>query len=528
MVTYDPGEDPQELLDRAASERTCLTAFFEANADDGALGPLARQYTYQEFPQHFTWKNGKSEKRWAVRRQGFALGRMFFVPPNGGERFYLRTLLTVVKGPTSFKDLRTYGGVVHPTFQDACLARGLLEDDGEWRQCLSEACLMQTGSRLRQLFATLLLFCEPSRPHHLWVEFRIKICDDLSHRLRIMGREPTDEDVYDFGLFLLDKILKESGRSLKDWPVMPLPVKDWDAAVENPLIAEQLNYDRDAERARAEDQIPKLNVEQRSAFDKIVASARGELGKTYFLHGPGGTGKTFVYKTCCHLLRSEEHVVLCVASSGISALLLPGGRTSHSVLKIPVEGINAQSFCSIPKNSPRAALLRRVTLLIWDEVGMQDRFALEAVDRTLRDIRNDPRPFGGVTVVFGGDFQQILPVVVRGSREDIVGASIQRSLLWQSIEVLHLRKNMRLESGGQDQRDFAAWLLDIGHGRNISAEGKISLRDGMRCESASHMIRFIYPDVGTTPPPPPTLRVIEQHIAVHARRRESVDRDQQI
>jgi hypothetical protein len=58
------------------------------------------------------------------------------------------------------------------------------------------ACLMQTGLRLRQLFATLLLFCEPSRTHHLWVEPRIKICDDLAHRLRIMGREPTGEILF--------------------------------------------------------------------------------------------------------------------------------------------------------------------------------------------------------------------------------------------------------------------------------------------------------------------------------------------
>ncbi|KAJ7697199.1 hypothetical protein B0H17DRAFT_832786, partial [Mycena rosella] len=61
--------------------------------------------------------------------------------------------------------------------------------------------------------------------------------------------------------FLLDKLLKESGRS-KDWPVMPLPLKDWDAEIDNPLIAEQLDYDRDAERARAEEQISKLNTEQ--------------------------------------------------------------------------------------------------------------------------------------------------------------------------------------------------------------------------------------------------------------------------
>ncbi|KAK6974155.1 PIF1-like helicase-domain-containing protein [Favolaschia claudopus] len=171
--------------------------------------------------------------------------------------------------------------------------------------------------------------------------------------------------------------------------------------------------------------------------------------------------------------------------------------------KIPVEGINAESFCNIPKNSQRADLLRHVVLILWDEVGMQDRFALEAVDRTLRDLRNDQRPFGGVTVVFGGDFQQILPVVVRGSREKIVGASIQPSHIWQNIEVLHLRQNMRLESGGQNQRDFASWLLDVGHGRNISPEGNISLRDGMCCNTAVHMVSFTYPNVDSNPPPPP-------------------------
>jgi hypothetical protein len=121
LVTFNPGEDPQEVLQRAGNEQTRLTAFFDANADDGNTGILAREYTYQEFPQKFTWKN--DQKRWAVHQKGFALGRMYFVPPTAGKRFYLRTLLTVVKGPKSFADLRTYSGVVHPTFLEACLAR---------------------------------------------------------------------------------------------------------------------------------------------------------------------------------------------------------------------------------------------------------------------------------------------------------------------------------------------------------------------------------------------------------------------
>ena len=104
---------------------------------------------------------------------------MYFVPPTGGERFYLHTLLTVVKGPTSFDNLRTYHGILHPNFEAACRARGLLEDDGEWRACLQEAAEMQTGVRLRHLFITLLLFCEPSSPANLWSEFRASICEDL-------------------------------------------------------------------------------------------------------------------------------------------------------------------------------------------------------------------------------------------------------------------------------------------------------------------------------------------------------------
>ncbi|KAJ6462876.1 hypothetical protein C8R45DRAFT_759416, partial [Mycena sanguinolenta] len=62
--------------------------------------------------------------------------------------------------------------------------------------------------------------------------------------------------------FLLDKLLKESGRSLKDWPTMPLPQRDWDAEVMNPLMAEQLDYNQVEERELAERQTVQLNPEQ--------------------------------------------------------------------------------------------------------------------------------------------------------------------------------------------------------------------------------------------------------------------------
>ena len=103
FVVFDPNEPPEQVQARAAEEKTTLTVFFHANADP-AMAPIAQELTYQEFPQKFVFE--EKTKAWHVRKQGFALGRMYFVPPKSGdELFYLRTLPTVNKGPTSFEDL---------------------------------------------------------------------------------------------------------------------------------------------------------------------------------------------------------------------------------------------------------------------------------------------------------------------------------------------------------------------------------------------------------------------------------------
>jgi hypothetical protein len=512
MVVFDPDDDPSIVQERAENEQTTLTAFFAANSDGGALGELARTLTYQEFPQKMVLKEKSRSrpKRWEIRQKGFALGRMYFASPLGGERFYLRTLLTVARGPRSFAELRTVDGIQYPTFRDACIARGLLEDDGEWQLCLREASLMHTGSLLRQLFAIMLLFCNPAKPEQLWAEFREHLCDDLARRLSRLGVEqPSADDVYDYGLYLIDTILKQSRYSLSDnFPSMPTPQEDWDRRTGNHFIAEQLDYDRERELASAAERVAMMNAKQREAFEKIIESAMNKLGKIFFLNGPGGTGKTFVYNTVCHKLRGEGLIVLCVASSGIAALLLKGGRTSHSMFKIPVDGLTNETFCSIPKQGLLAELLRRADVTIWDEITMQHKLGPEAVDRTLRDIRNVPdKPFGGMTVVFGGDFQQILPVVVKGTKEEIVEASIQRSHLWQGVEILRLQENMRLRSGSNqdsNEREFASWLLDVGHGRaGGSSDGTVRLREGMQSPTLDSLIHSIYPQINSSELPPP-------------------------
>ncbi|XP_017233206.1 uncharacterized protein LOC108207255 [Daucus carota subsp. sativus] len=80
------------------------------------------------------------------------------------------------------------------------------------------------------------------------------------------------------------------------------------------------------------------------------------------------------------------------------------------------------------------------------------------------------KPFGGITVVFGGDFRQILPVTPKAGRPEIVGAALNNSPLWEHCQVFLLWRNMPLQSGNTDEqnrliRDFSEWQLKVGDGK---------------------------------------------------------------
>ena len=78
------------------------------------------------------------------------------------------------------------------------------------------------------------------------------------------------------------------------------------------------------------------------------------------------------------------------------------------------------STCSIPAQSALAKLLIKADRIVWEEIFSSDRFNLECVERSLRDIMNSKELFGGKIVFLGGDPRQTLPVVKRGSRAQIV------------------------------------------------------------------------------------------------------------
>ncbi len=122
-------------------------------------------------------------------------------------------------------------------------------------------------------------------------------------------------------------------------------------------------------------------------------------GKLVFLHSAGDGGKIFVCNTIAAAVCAEGKIALTCVSSSISAFLLVGGRTSDSILKIPIPSRD-DTTCSIHRGSHLAEVLCRTSLIIWDEVPMQNRHDIETVDRTLRDVCNKDVPFGGKNCTF--------------------------------------------------------------------------------------------------------------------------------
>lgn len=162
----------------------------------------------------------------------------------------------------------------------------------------------------------------------------------------------------------------------------------------------------------------------------------------------------------------SKKIVIAVASSGIASLLLPGGRTAHSRFKIPIK-LGHTSTCNIKVQSPEAELIKRAALILWDEAPMTHRHAYEAADRSLRDITKVDLPFGGKPIVSGGDFRQILPVIINGTDNEIVDACLNQSTqLWPHIKVFKLTINMRVQQLiGQDQNkaaEFCEFFIESG------------------------------------------------------------------
>ncbi len=147
------------------------------------------------------------------------------------------------------------------------------------------------------------------------------------------------------------------------------------------MVANEIaRYDVATQAAIRDERMPQLNPEQRAVYDNVMAVVDR---CAFFVDGLGGTGKTFLYSCLLSTMHARGWVTIVVASSGIVALLLDGGRTAHSRFKILVQGLNSTSTWYISRDSELATLLQAAALIVWDEAIMMHRHVFEAVNRSL-------------------------------------------------------------------------------------------------------------------------------------------------
>jgi hypothetical protein len=133
------------------------------------------------------------------------------VNPAQGETYYLCMLLHISKGVKSFTEIRTVGEHEHPTFRVVCQALDLLDEDQEWSHALTDATQWAMPYQLRQLFITLLLFCEVTDPLNLFREHASHMSEDFSYQINCISSSVnilSFENYVTSLLFELEKLLK--------------------------------------------------------------------------------------------------------------------------------------------------------------------------------------------------------------------------------------------------------------------------------------------------------------------------------
>ncbi|RWS26596.1 uncharacterized protein B4U80_06144, partial [Leptotrombidium deliense] len=423
----------KEGKESEAIEQNCntkLTAYFELNKCDAD----ARQMKYEDIPLKYRWMN--NTKQWQKRKNCTTIvSRIMSVSSRSVELFHLKLLLRNVTGAISFNDLKTVGNVVFDTFREAAVALGLVTTDTEMIDVLKEACEILLPFQLRDFYVYMLIGCENINAKDLWTHFKSELSEGITEAEALQQ--------------INDKLEKENF-SLSDFGM-----EKFETAVE-PQV-EIVDYE--FHRNQYELMYSMLNSEQKFAFETInKAICNPALGNCYYIDGIGGSGKTFVYRCLIHYAMVQRKKVYTIAWTGIAAILLPFGKTAHRSFQLPF-GLKEKS--TLFWNNKTKQSLKSIDIFIWDEASMIPAAALDSIDTGLRDICSNEVPFGGKIMLLGGDFRQVLPVVKRAGKTQIINSTIKSSQLWNQFFNMSLIENMRCAT---DSKDYSDWLLTIGNG----------------------------------------------------------------
>ncbi len=171
-----------------------------------------------------------------------------------------------------------------------------------------------------------------------------------------------------------------------------------------------------------------------------------KLGHTTFLTGSAGTGKTYVLNMFIDYLKHHNIPHAVTASTGIAATHI-GGTTLHAWSGIGVKDrIGDWDLDNMSDNEKLVKRYLNTQVLIIDEVSMLHASKLDMLDRIAKHIRQNDKPFGGLQVIFCGDFFQ-LPPVVRDRSVNIINEYAFNSPAWLNAKpvICYLTQNYRQE-----------------------------------------------------------------------------------
>jgi len=196
----------------------------------------------------------------------------------------------------------------------------------------------------------------------------------------------------------------------------------------------------------------RLSPEQQFALERF------REGKNLFITGPGGTGKTQLIREFLADSRRNKMKVQVCSLTGCSAVLLNcGAKTVHSWSGIKLaKGEKEKVIQGVMTNRKALKQWKTANVLIVDEVSMMSRKIFEILNAIGKRVRHSPAPFGGIQVIFTGDFFQLPPVGSSGEPE--TEQFCFESAEW--LEVFPLENHIELETiFRQSDRDFIDILM---------------------------------------------------------------------
>jgi hypothetical protein len=336
-----------------------------------------------------------------------------------GDIYYLRLIL-LKRNARDDKDVLTYypergGGasIVFSSYQQSAIAHGFVESVADVRATFDELCTNGTAQECRNYFVILTLhgyathdiFDDPRRRRWMYLDY-----------LTYDDRTVTVEYAHNRMLQSLQRQFRKSHSSLEKYG-FPKPNR-----VPTELEEEITVWMNDDAKARQRVLLEHLNetfpnnYEQQLAFDRIMTSIASFNNSNrddvrdhvyHFISGPGGTGKSCLFKKLHAACRSQGILISLCASTSLAALIFDGAVTAHSLFSYPVEDESDIDDVDLPKcnfRKERCDLMYQVSVIFWDEFISSDRMLFEAVIEAFRTTWEKPRYF---VFVCAGDFCQV-------------------------------------------------------------------------------------------------------------------------